>query len=232
VCLSVGCGGSKSEPKAAAVADDGRSRGFSKNDKARCEWEGRGDREVSEATAAGAFQPNIRRVYQIIGTGTDRRKVLICREVDTNLDGIKDVLRTFNDHGESLREEADTDFNGTVDSWITFNNGRIVKHELDSNGDGRPDRWKFYLQAKLSRIQRDTNFDGKPDVWEIYVRGNLERVGVDVDFDGRVDRWDRDESSRVAQTTKESEDKTEKSTDADAGASAKGEGGAASDDKE
>lgn len=234
VCLTAACGGSKATPKAADNTEDGRSQGFSKDDKAKCEWEGRADREVSEATAAGAFQPNIRRVYQVIGTGSDRRKVLVCREVDTNLDGVKDVLRTFNDRGESMREEADTDFNGTVDSWITFGNGRIVKHELDTNGDGKPDRWKFYMQGKLSRIQRDTNFDGKPDVWEIYVRGNLERVGVDVDFDGRVDRWDRDESGRVAQRTKEAEDTGEKSGDADAGAQDKDEGdtdAAKSDDK-
>jgi len=224
VFATMGCGGSTKAAKEAQTSDNGRSRGFSKDDKARCEWEGRADREVSEATAAGAFQPNIRRVYQVIGQGSDRRRVLICREVDTNLDGVKDVLRTFNDHGESAREEADTDFNGTVDSWITFGNGHIVKHELDTNGDGKPDRWKFYLQGKLSRIQRDTNFDGKPDVWEIYVRGALERVGVDIDFDGRVDRWDRDESARVAQRTKESEKDASKS-DADAGEPDKGDEG-------
>ena len=193
-CSIAGCGGKTPAAKAVEASDNGRSHGFSKDDKARCEWEGRADREVSEATAAGAFQPNIRRVYQVFGQGSDRRKVLICREVDTNLDGVKDVLRTFNDHGESAREEADTDYNGTVDSWTTYGNGHIVKQELDTNGDG------------------------KPDVWEIYVRGALERVGVDIDFDGRVDRWDRDESARVAQHTKDSDEDKSKS-DADAGES-------------
>lgn len=209
------CGGSKTKVEdAVAASDDGRSHGFSKDDKAKCAWQGRRDREVSEATAAGAFQPNIRRVYQLVGTGADRRKVLVCREVDTNLDGVKDIMRTFSDKGESMREEADTDYDGRVDSWITFSSGRIAKHETDANADGKPDRWKYYLQGKLSRIQRDSNHDGKPDVWEIYVRGQLDRVGVDVDFDGRVDRWDRDELARSSAATKRSDDDKESESDA------------------
>ncbi|PIE06267.1 MAG: hypothetical protein CSA75_00435, partial [Sorangium cellulosum] len=134
-CIAPGCGASKQQAinEAIAASDQGRSHGFSNDDKARCEWQGRADREVSEATAAGAFQPNIRRVYQIIGKGDDRRKVLVCREVDTNLDGVKDVVRTFNDKGESMREEADTDYDGQVDSWVTFSNGRMSKHEQDMN---------------------------------------------------------------------------------------------------
>ena len=39
--------------------------------------------------------------------GADRQRILVCREIDTNLDGIKDVVRTFNEKGEALREEAD-----------------------------------------------------------------------------------------------------------------------------
>lgn len=204
--LGLGCGSSKPTVKEAqAASDNGRSHGFSTDDKARCEWKGRADREVSEATAAGAFQPNIRRVYQTVGEGSDRRKVLVCREVDTNLDGVKDVMRTFNDKGESAREEADTDYDGRVDSWVVFSNGHIAKQERDLNADGKADQWKYYLNGKLSRIQRDSNHDGKPDVWEIYVRGHLERVGVDLDFDGRVDRWDRDELAHLSGETKKAE---------------------------
>lgn len=203
--LTVSCGAART-PTAAQVNREGdRSKGFSVDDKARCAWQGRTDREVTESSAAGAKQPNIRRVWQLIGTGNDRKKVLICREVDTNLDGIKDVVRTYNEKGEPLREEADTDYDGNVDSWIIFSNGRIAKQELDTNHDGKPDEWKFYMQGALSRVQRDTNGDGKPDVWEIYNNGRLERIGVDLDFDGRVDRWDRDEAARLANEAKEAD---------------------------
>lgn len=215
------CGG-KSTPPAVAKADaDGRSKGFSVDDKAKCAWQGRADREVSESTAAGAMQPNIRRVWQILGQGSDRRKVLVCREVDTNLDGIKDVVRTFSDKGEPMREEADTDYNGQVDSWLIFSSGRIGEEDLDTNNDGKADVWKYYMEGSLTRIKRDTNADGKADVWEMYGKGRLERIGVDTDFDERVDRWDRDEA-QIAGETKP----PEKTPDADAGAeSQKADGG-------
>lgn len=208
----VACGSSKAvrgeaKPESAA-------KGFSVDDRARCEWRGRDDREVSEATAAGSMQPNIRRVYQIFGEGGDRKKVLICLEVDTNLDGVKDVLTTYTEKGDKHREEADTNYDGKVDSWSTYANGRLATQQLDTDGDTKPNQWKFYTNGKLSRIQRDTNRDGNPDIWEIYLLGKLERVGVDLDYDGHVDRWDRDEVSRLATETRETA-----SSQADGGAS-------------
>jgi hypothetical protein len=199
--LPAACGGSNKSPT--ATANLGRSASVTADGHRRCEVKGRADREESKSTAVGAIQPNIRRVYQVVGEGPDRHKVLVCREVDTNLDGVTDVVRLFGDKGESSREEADTDYDGRLDSWTTFSGGRIAKQDLDTTGDGRADTWKYYMHGKISRIQRDTNADGKPDVWEIYASGGLERIGVDVNFDGRVDRWDRDEAERTATATQE-----------------------------
>ncbi|MBI5531919.1 MAG: hypothetical protein HY898_04335 [Deltaproteobacteria bacterium] len=219
--LALGCGSSRAKTSNDPNKPEITPKGFSKDDKARCEWHNRTDREVSEATAAGAMTPNLRRVYQIVGEGADRKKVLICLEVDTNLDGVKDVMRTFNDKGEPLHEEADTNYDGRVDSWSTYANGRLASQFQDMKGNGKPDVWKYYTNGKLSRIQRDMNHDGNPDVWEIYVLGHLERVGVDVDFDGHVDRWDRDEMSRLATETRDGDKGSSKSSGggADAGAS-------------
>ena len=116
---------------------------------------------------------------------------------DTNLDGIKDTVRTFNDKGEAQHEEADTDYNGRVDIWMSFVNGRLSEEDEDTNKDGKPDVWKYYTDGKLTRAKRDRNFDGNPDIWEIYNNGKLERMGVDMTFDGHVDRWDRDEQVRA-----------------------------------
>lgn len=214
VASAAGCGGRQRGQGQVAVVDKGRAvsapnAGF--DDNGRCDFKGRDDREVSETTGPGALLPNVRRVYQIVGTGEDRRRVLACREVDTNLDGVKDLVRTFNDKGEALREEADANYDGRIDTWLTFVAGRMSETALDTNNDGLPDVWKFYtmvedasgepnpnLPVKLSRIRRDTNFDGKPDVWEFYVGGRLERMGVDLDFDGHVDRWDHDEVAKRA----------------------------------
>lgn len=190
--LLVACGGSSSQQAQPRMSDKQVS-GVAADDASRCDYKGRADREVQEVRGPGAQQPNIRRVFSIVGEGEDRKKILLCREVDTNLDGAKDVMRTYTDKGEPLNELADTNFDGKVDTWITFSRGRIAKVQLDKTGKGQPEEVKFYVGGKLARAQRDTNHDGKPDQWEIYDEGRLQRLGVDLDFDGRVDRWDRDE---------------------------------------
>jgi hypothetical protein len=167
--------------------------GVPADDRSRCDFRGRADREVSESSGPTASYPNVRRVFGIVGEGEERRRVLLCREVDTNFDGAKDIVRTFNDKGEPLTELADSNYDGKIDTWITFARGRVSKMQIDTLHTGQADETRFYVAAKLSRAQRDTNRDGKPDVWEVYDEGKLQRVGVDVDFDGHVDRWDRDE---------------------------------------
>lgn len=176
-------------------------------DMSRCDYRGRPDREVSETAGPGAVTPNVRRVYAIVGDGVDARRVLICREVDTNLDGMKDVVRIYSDQGEAANEQADTSYDGRIDTWITFAGGRIGRLELDTNHDGRPDETQFYAEGALTRIERDTDGNGKADVWEVYSKGRLQRMGVDLDHDGHVDRWDRDEiAARAAEEKERAED--------------------------
>ncbi len=158
----------------------------------RCDFRGRSDREAKETAGPGAVQPNTRRVYAISGDGDDARRVLVCREVDTNYDGVKDVVRTYTASGDPAREVADSDHDGKIDTWTTFHAGRIVEVIVDTNGDGWPDETRSYSGGRVQRIQRDTNFDGEPDVWEIYDDGRLQRMGEDLDHDGLVDRWSRD----------------------------------------
>lgn len=188
------CGSDEKKPPAAALKEGRAIDKHNTNDGSNCDFKGRNDRDVQETTSPGAVQPNIRRVFAIIGVGEDARRVLLCREVDTNLDGVKDVVRIYSDKGEATSEKADKDWDGHIDTWITFGRGRIAKVETDKNGDGIPDVTSHYVDGQLSRVQRDTNNDRKPDVWEIYEKGRLQRMGVDLDKDGHVDRWDRDEA--------------------------------------
>lgn len=198
--LATGCGGSDAgasafrEPQAKLEAQ--RNPDGSINDGSRCDWKGRPDREARETAGAGHIQPNVRRVFEVSGSRESPRYVLVCREVDTNFDSIKDVVRWYNDRGESLREEADANYDGKVDTWLTFANDKLAEAQIDHNGDGKPDEWRYYSEGKLSRITRDAAFTGKPNIWEIYRAGRLERMGVDTDGDGHVDRWDHDSEYR------------------------------------
>ncbi len=177
------------------------------DDKSKCEWRGRQDRETTETAGPGAIMPNVRRVYAVLGTGPDRQRVLVCREIDTNLDGVKDVVRKYNDKGESLYEEADANYDGRVDTWLTFSKGHLAEAKLDTDFDGNPDEWDYYVGGHVSRVKRDTNHDGKPDRWEIYsLDGKLERMGVDVDNDERVDRWNIDTDVRRSKDEQDRKD--------------------------
>jgi len=171
VAAASGCGSDSNKEAKSPLKD---VAGVPHDDQSRCDFRGRGDREVSEATGPGAHRPNIRRVFGVTGQGDDRRRVLLCREVDTNLDGAKDIVRTFTDRGEPLSELTDSNYDGKIDTWITFARGRVSKMQIDNTGHGEPDETRFYVAGKLSRAQRDTNGDGKPDVWEIYEEGKLQ----------------------------------------------------------
>ncbi len=220
--LVAACGGDSKRGGAVKTATaPGGSKDPSKwpaDDRSMCDWRNKPELEVSETMGPGALKPNVRRVYKTFGEGDSRHRTLACREIDTNLDGIKDVVRTFNQKGEALHEEADRDYDGRIDVWINFVDGRIAEEDVDTNRDGKPDVWKFYTNGQLQRIRRDRNGDGKPDVWEIYAKGRLERVGVDENSDGHVDRWDRDEQLKYEAEAAERKARDQMASDADAGA--------------
>lgn len=198
------CGGSASKGNAKVATAPGGSKDQSKwpsDDRTMCDWRDKPELEVSETAGPGALRPNVRRIFKTYGEGEARHKTLVCREIDTNLDGIKDVVRTFNAKGEAIHEEADRNYDGRIDLWINFVDGRMAEEDVDTNNDGKPDVWKFYVNGQLQRIRRDRNFDGKADIWEIYSRGRLERVGLDDSYDGHVDRWDRDEQMKYEAET-------------------------------
>jgi hypothetical protein len=157
-------------------------------------WRNNASLEVSETAGPGSLKPNIRRVFKTVGDADSRHTVLLCREMDTNLDGIKDVVRTFNEKGEPLHEEADTNYDMKIDVWLNFAQGRIEEEDVDTTyAVGRPNVWKFYVDGQLSRVRRNTHCPGgQADTWEIYYKDRLERVGTDATCDGHVDRWDRD----------------------------------------
>jgi hypothetical protein len=192
-----GCGGTTTAVQSAPGGSNDPGR-WPADDRSLCDgmvhWKTNPQLEVSETVGPGSIKPNVRRVYKVVGERDDRHQVLMCRELDTNLDGLKDVVRTFNDKGEPLHEEADTNYDGKIDDWINFADGRIAEEDVDTTlSAGRPNVWKFYLDGQLSRIRRNTHCpSGKPDTWEIYFKNRLERVGNDISCDGHIDRWDRD----------------------------------------
>jgi hypothetical protein len=191
--FAAACGGAT--PAAKPVSVDS-NRGLVSSAKgvgdSRCDVEGRSDRVRVLSQALGAEQGSIQRVYATGAVQEDGRRVVRCREVDTNLDGVKDLVRTFTDDGDPLMEQADSNYDGKVDTWVTFARGKVAHLEMDKNADGRPDEYRVYSQGVLSKVQRDSNHDGRLDTWEVYEQGRLNRIGTDRNGDEKVDRWYRD----------------------------------------
>lgn len=196
LALAVGCGGSQAQRPARTRAS-GIARSTAVDDNGRCDTEG-ADREVSEYDTSGDQRPDVRRVFRRVGDAATARLVLACRESDLNADGTKDVVRYYNDEGRPLREEADRNFDGHMDTVTYFQDGRIVRVESDENGDGQIDSKVFFDDdGSPSRTERDTAgrstaTNWHPDRWEYFEQGRIVRLGIDIDGDGRVDRWDRD----------------------------------------
>ena len=141
VLAALSCGGAPapgtpSGSSKVSVADPSK---WPTDDHSMCDWKNKPELEVSETAGPGALRPNVRRVYKTFGEGDTRHKSIVCREVDTNLDGLKDVVRTFNPKGEALHEEADRNFDGKIDVWVSFVNGRMSEEDIDSNFDGKID---------------------------------------------------------------------------------------------
>lgn len=180
---ALGCGGKKNEPTRDAYAEVLR-----RDDRSLCADYGAGH-ESEESSAPGAPGRSIRRVYAIVGSGQYMGRVLVCREVDTNYDGLKDLVRTYDKRGLRLTENADSNYDGRLDTWSVYSNGRIGRQSLDKDHDGKVDEVRHYREGRIVRIHRDTDGDGKEDTFEMYRDGKLERIGVDVDRSGHVDEW-------------------------------------------
>jgi hypothetical protein len=187
-CLSLACGAEQVQQEGPKTPKTGVAAGA---DLSKCEYKDRTDRTFAITRGPGSQHANVLRVFDVAVDSAQARRVLRCRQVDTNLDGIRDVIRIYDDEGEPTLEQSDSDYDGRIDTWVRFSRGRVLRTELDRNRDGKPDEFRVYTSGKLSRIQRDADFNGRLDTWEVYDGERLHRVGVDADGDERVDRWYR-----------------------------------------
>lgn len=155
--------------------------------------------ELSYHDLAGTGKADMVEVisYNKAGGGTSNVGHVVCMELDTNHDGSLDLIRVFDDKGALESEEADRNYDGKSDIWISYKDGLIAKQAFDTTFSGKPNEFHYYKDGKLKRIERDRNADGNIDVWEYYVNDRLERMGVDTDFNGKIDIWYRDEVARA-----------------------------------
>ena len=92
--------------------------------------------------------------------GLERR-----REFDFDRDGRVDEIVSLRG-GVIFLKERETNFDNQLDTWDYYESGRLVKRERDSDGDGVIDQWWTFnnpTDARCAAVAFDRNYDGQPD---------------------------------------------------------------------
>jgi hypothetical protein len=111
-------------------------------------------------------------------------------EHDSNGDGKADRISYHNAQRTPYRIEVDTDLDGRMDRWESYDErGTLLKFGVSRQGRG-PDMWVIVdLQGRPQRREYDDDHDGKIERAEILRGVHVIRTEIDGDRDGRIDRW-------------------------------------------
>ncbi len=98
------------------------------------------------------------------------------------------------DNAETLKVDRglqDDNGDGVPERILFFVRGgdKLLRYEEDSNGDGQIDTWQSYEDGELTRRLRDTDADGEVDVWEEYRDARMTGRTVDRNRNGVVDSF-------------------------------------------
>jgi hypothetical protein len=100
-------------------------------------------------------------------------------------DGKEDAWTYAQPDGSIDRVEISTRRDGTVSRVEHYQQNALVSAEEDSDGDGHIDRWETYDGPRLASVAFDTHHRGTPDRRLIYSVDGTVRVEVDAKGDGR-----------------------------------------------
>lgn len=117
-------------------------------------------------------------------------KVVTCRAMDLNFDGIVDSWVYHGPGGEVRRRESDYDRDGRVDEIAIFVDGALREKHRATTLAPRLDTWNYYAGGKLMRTERDSDGNSIVDQWWEYPNGRELRcplIHSDIDGDGRPD---------------------------------------------
>ena len=116
---------------------------------------------------------------------------LLRRSLDVDRDGKPEEIR-YEDlrTGQVIRTEHDTDYDGNMDSWVTYESGQPAVRVQDNNGDGRGDSWERFVGGRAVAKTLDTNGDDVKDTFYRYTDGELQEKLRDANDDGTIDRID------------------------------------------
>jgi hypothetical protein len=87
---------------------------------------------------------------------------LLVRADEANGQSDRVTRHEYYQHGVISRVEEDTNDDGRIDTWQTYENGTLVEMDLDLSGRGTPDRRLVYrADGTLDHVEADPDGDGK-----------------------------------------------------------------------
>ncbi len=134
--------------------------------------------------------------------GNERPLDAVVRSLDADRDGAPEEVRYYDARtGALLRKENDENYDGTMDTWTTYDAGLVAEIVRDANGDGKPDEWERYgRDGRMETREVDRDGDGTRDAFYSYEGGSLVEERHDGNSDGRIDRVVHYEQRRIART--------------------------------
>jgi len=126
----------------------------------------------------------------VAGSWDNEETLKVTRGVlDADRDGVPEQIRFFEpDSMVLLRLEQDSDFDGRIDIWNTYTDGKLTSRVRDTSGDGNADVWEQYENDRMTNRTIDRDQDGVADAFYIYGGDILVEERHDANNDGVVDR--------------------------------------------
>ena len=123
------------------------------------------------------------------GTWNNKEPLRVIRLVlDADADGKPELIRFIDrDQGTLIRQEADRNYDGILDSWHEYDAGTLTTRVLDENDDGNPEVFETYREGRISLRELDRDDDGVRDVFYRYRGDSLVEERHDADNDGTID---------------------------------------------
>ena len=83
---------------------------------------------------------------------------------DRNFDGQADYEVRYDAQNRKVSEKMDFNFDGTMDDFYFYEEGKLVRQEIDSNFDGKVDIWVHLDGVYVLGYERDKDYDGVVDL--------------------------------------------------------------------
>ena len=117
---------------------------------------------------------------------------------DINNDGTADLWIYYSpiNRSEIVRQEEATRWDGRVDTWSHFKDGKLMRREVDTKGKGAADTVYFYDNDQIVREERYENGTAHVSFRAIYQNGRRAKLEEDTNGRGNTDHWIYYDTSR------------------------------------